>query len=184
VEQAYAIWKETTTLFLLRYAYNEYGLVCEPRVAWPSSLGSGSGSGDAVRRALPHGEGAAPIVASDEDEGRIRDRPAPFDCFEDSDRDADLGKRRYQAFVSDGNVETSKGTVFEAPIEESSPSSDSGEATAQSNASRAEEEKDVVAPSAGATSFAQKAAATASLKFTDETVPVPVSLSQHARVRL
>jgi hypothetical protein len=37
VEQAYTIWKEIATLFLLRYAYNEYGLRCEPRVAWPSS---------------------------------------------------------------------------------------------------------------------------------------------------
>jgi hypothetical protein len=37
VEHAYGIWKEKTTLFLLRYAYNEYGLQCEPRVAWPSS---------------------------------------------------------------------------------------------------------------------------------------------------
>jgi hypothetical protein len=37
VEHAYGIWKEKTSLFLLRYAYNEYGLQCEPRVAWPSS---------------------------------------------------------------------------------------------------------------------------------------------------
>jgi hypothetical protein len=40
VEHAYGIWKEKTTLFLLRYAYNEYGLRCEPRVAWPSSSGN------------------------------------------------------------------------------------------------------------------------------------------------
>jgi hypothetical protein len=46
VEHAYGIWKEKTTLFLLRYAYNEYGLQCEPRVAWPFSSGSGNGAAD------------------------------------------------------------------------------------------------------------------------------------------
>jgi hypothetical protein len=46
VEHAYGIWKEKTTLFLLRYAYNEYGLQCEPRVAWPSSSGSGNVDAD------------------------------------------------------------------------------------------------------------------------------------------
>jgi hypothetical protein len=46
VERGYASWKEKTTLFLLRYAYNEYGLRCEPRVAWPSSSGSGNVDAD------------------------------------------------------------------------------------------------------------------------------------------
>jgi hypothetical protein len=46
VEHAYGIWKEKTTLFLLRYAYNEYGLQCEPRVTWPSSSGSGNVDAD------------------------------------------------------------------------------------------------------------------------------------------
>jgi hypothetical protein len=46
VERGYASWKEKTTLFLLRYAYNEYGPLCEPRVAWPFSSGSGNGAAD------------------------------------------------------------------------------------------------------------------------------------------